>query len=76
LSLISVTSVLLMLIVAYIGTLAVNVIGSLAYFIAVIQGGGSQSAGVTFGLAIFYLLLFTPCSFVCWFRPVYKAFRL
>lgn len=65
-----------MLIVAYVGTLALNVIGSLAYFIATIQGGGSQSAGVTFGLAIFYLLLFTPCSFVCWFRPVYKAFRL
>jgi len=63
-------------IVAYVGTLAVNVIGSLAYFIATIKSGGSQSAGVTFGLSIFYLLLFTPCSFVCWFRPVYKAFRL
>jgi len=62
-------------IAAYIGTLAVNVIGSLAYFIATIQGGGSQSAGVTFGLSVFFLVLFAPCSFVCWFRPVYKAFR-
>jgi len=62
-------------IVAYVGTLAANIIGSLAYFIATIQGGGSQSAGVTFGLSIVYFILFTPCSYVCWFRPVYKAFR-
>ncbi|TRY65115.1 hypothetical protein DNTS_009670 [Danionella cerebrum] len=31
--------------------------------------------GVGFGLAILWFLLFTPCSFVCWYRPVYKAFR-
>ncbi|XP_017850837.1 secretory carrier-associated membrane protein 1 [Drosophila busckii] len=26
-------------------------------------------------LAIFYTVLFTPASYVCWFRPAYKAFR-
>ncbi|KAJ1531456.1 hypothetical protein ONE63_000134 [Megalurothrips usitatus] len=29
----------------------------------------------TFGLGILYMLLFTPISFLCWFRPAYKAFR-
>lgn len=28
----------------------------------------------TFGLAILYLILFTPFSFLCWFRPAYRAF--
>lgn len=30
---------------------------------------------VDFGLSILWLLLFTPCSFVCWYRPLYGAFR-
>ncbi|XP_040567206.1 secretory carrier-associated membrane protein 5 [Lepeophtheirus salmonis] len=29
----------------------------------------------TFGLALVYLVVFTPLSFICWFRPGYKAFR-
>ncbi|XP_026858126.2 secretory carrier-associated membrane protein 3 [Electrophorus electricus] len=33
------------------------------------------TGGVGLGLAILWFLLFTPCSFVCWYRPVYKAFR-
>ncbi|XP_078114836.1 secretory carrier-associated membrane protein 5, partial [Sander vitreus] len=49
-------------------TLAVNLIGCFAWMF----GGG----GVTnFGLAIIWLLMFTPCSYVCWFRPIYKAFK-
>ncbi|XP_049638256.1 secretory carrier-associated membrane protein 3 [Suncus etruscus] len=31
--------------------------------------------GSGFGLSILWILLFTPCSFVCWYRPMYKAFR-
>ncbi|XP_034241466.1 secretory carrier-associated membrane protein 1 [Thrips palmi] len=29
----------------------------------------------TFGLGILYMMLFAPVSFLCWFRPAYKAFR-
>ena len=35
--------------------------------------GGDR--GETFGLALIYWMLFTPLSFLCWFRPAYKAFR-
>ncbi|XP_014219761.1 secretory carrier-associated membrane protein 5 [Copidosoma floridanum] len=28
-----------------------------------------------FGLGLVYLILFTPFSFLCWFRPVYQAFK-
>ncbi|XP_069138317.1 secretory carrier-associated membrane protein 1-like isoform X2 [Argopecten irradians] len=50
-------------------TLFLNVLGSLAYFIA--DGDG----GATFGLSLVWFVLFTPCSFICWYRPLYKAFR-
>ncbi|KAM8960016.1 secretory carrier-associated membrane protein 1 isoform 2-T2 [Pelodytes ibericus] len=50
-------------------TLFVNIIGCLAWFIV------DTSRGVDFGLAILWFLLFTPCSFVCWYRPIYGAFR-
>ncbi|XP_066992827.1 secretory carrier-associated membrane protein 1 [Anabrus simplex] len=35
----------------------------------------THSEFTTFGLGILYLLLFTPFSFLCWYRPAYKAFR-
>ncbi|XP_040043732.2 secretory carrier-associated membrane protein 3 isoform X1 [Gasterosteus aculeatus] len=46
-----------------------NLISSLANFCV------NSSGGVGLGLAILWALLFTPCSFVCWYRPMYKAFR-
>uniref|UniRef100_A0A8C4Z7L5 Secretory carrier-associated membrane protein n=1 Tax=Gadus morhua TaxID=8049 RepID=A0A8C4Z7L5_GADMO len=51
------------------GTLFANLIGCMAWFIV------DSSRGGDFGLAILWLLLFTPCSFVCWYRPLYGAFR-
>ena len=31
--------------------------------------------GTTFALALVYLIVFTPLSYLFWFRPIYKAFR-
>ncbi|XP_077178642.1 secretory carrier-associated membrane protein 3 isoform X2 [Paroedura picta] len=54
---------------ASVGTLFLNFLASLAWF-CVNSGGGSG-----FGLSILWALIFTPCSFLCWYRPMYKAFR-
>lgn len=50
-------------------TLFANVIGCLAWFCV------DSSRGGDFGLSILWFLMFTPCSFVCWYRPLYGAFR-
>ncbi|CAL1594881.1 unnamed protein product [Knipowitschia caucasica] len=50
-------------------TLFLNVLACLALFTT------APSHGQDFGLSLVWLLLFTPCSFLCWYRPVYKAFR-
>uniref|UniRef100_A0A3P9PDU4 Secretory carrier-associated membrane protein n=1 Tax=Poecilia reticulata TaxID=8081 RepID=A0A3P9PDU4_POERE len=50
-------------------TLFLNLLACLAYFI------DDGNHGVDFGLSILWVVLFTPCSFLCWYRPVYKAFR-
>ncbi|GAA6110844.1 secretory carrier-associated membrane protein 4 [Tachysurus ichikawai] len=49
-------------------TLCVNLVSCIAW----VAGGGSA---VNFGLGLLWLVLFSPCSYACWFRPVYKAFR-
>lgn len=53
----------------YSGTLCMNVISCIAWW----AGGGSAT---NFGFSLLWLLLFSPCSYTCWFRPLYKAFRL
>nr|XP_020461360.1 secretory carrier-associated membrane protein 2-like [Monopterus albus] len=50
-------------------TLFFNVLACLAYFTA------DAAYGVDFGLSILWFILFTPVAFICWYRPVYKAFR-
>ncbi|XP_051976015.1 secretory carrier-associated membrane protein 2 [Xyrauchen texanus] len=50
-------------------TLFLNVLACVADFTI------KTDAGVDFGLSILWFVLFTPCSFLCWYRPVYKAFR-
>ena len=62
-------SILISLLSAHIGLLFSNMIVGLFYLFA----GGDF--GQTFGLGLLYFVLFTPVSFVCWFRPAYKAFR-
>lgn len=51
------------------GLLFANMVVGLIYMFT----GGD--IGITFGLALIYFILFTPLSFMCWFRPAYKAFR-
>jgi len=55
--------------VAHIGLLFANMIVALIYLFC----GGDK--GQTFGLALLYWALLTPLSYICWFRPAYKAFR-
>ncbi|XP_075064347.1 secretory carrier-associated membrane protein 2 [Mixophyes fleayi] len=50
-------------------TLLLNLLACLAYFTQ------NSNGGVDFGLSILWFIMFTPCAFVCWYRPVYKAFR-
>ncbi|XP_052457128.1 secretory carrier-associated membrane protein 2 isoform X1 [Carassius gibelio] len=35
----------------------------------------STKNGVDFGLSVLWFILFTPVAFLCWYRPVYKAFK-
>uniref|UniRef100_A0A8C2CM79 Secretory carrier-associated membrane protein n=1 Tax=Cyprinus carpio TaxID=7962 RepID=A0A8C2CM79_CYPCA len=50
-------------------TLFLNLLACLVYFTVSIQNG------VDFGLSILWFILFTPVAFLCWYRPVYKAFK-
>ncbi|XP_008586777.1 PREDICTED: secretory carrier-associated membrane protein 2 isoform X3 [Galeopterus variegatus] len=49
-------------------TLFLNLLACMAWFI------GNTSKGVDFGLSILWFVIFTPCAFLCWYRPIYKAF--
>lgn len=49
-------------------TLFLNLLACLAFFIR------DSAQGLGFGLAILWFILFAPCSFLCWYRPIYKAF--
>ncbi|XP_053729772.1 secretory carrier-associated membrane protein 1-like isoform X1 [Synchiropus splendidus] len=51
------------------GTLLANMVGCLSWFCV------DLNRGVDLGLSILWFILFTPCAFVCWYRPVYGAFR-
>uniref|UniRef100_A0A8C0AQW4 Secretory carrier-associated membrane protein n=1 Tax=Buteo japonicus TaxID=224669 RepID=A0A8C0AQW4_9AVES len=50
-------------------TLLLNLLACLAWFTV------QTERGVDFGLSILWFILFTPCAFLCWYRPIYKAFR-
>ncbi|KAJ0175033.1 hypothetical protein K1T71_009174 [Dendrolimus kikuchii] len=48
--------------------LAVNIVGAISLMFA-------DFGFTVFGLSILYFILLTPFSFICWYRPIYKAFR-
>lgn len=53
----------------YVLALVTNVIASLLFWLF-----ANGTIGIFF-LSIIQTVLFTPCSFLFWYRPVYKAFR-
>lgn len=52
----------------YAGVMCINVIGGMLLMF-------HQGNLTTFFLGLFYAVLFTPVSFLCWYRPAYKAFQ-
>lgn len=54
--------------ILYAGVLFVNVLGAM---ILMIHSGEIKS----FISAVIFAFLFTPASFMCWYRPAYKAFK-
>jgi len=54
----------------YIGVLFINLFGGLASWIVGVDGG----SGI-FAFSLVAVAIFTPLSYVCWFRPLYKAFK-
>lgn len=54
----------------YVVTLLVNSITCLAAWSEDVDGGAGM-----FLYSLVTVVLYTPISFVCWFRPLYKAFR-
>lgn len=60
-----------MFFLVYTAILFLNFIGALAAWI----GSGASASATLFGMSILQLALFTPCSFLFWYRPLYKAFR-
>ncbi|XP_070686807.1 secretory carrier-associated membrane protein 2 [Pempheris klunzingeri] len=50
-------------------TLFLNLLACLAYFTT------KSTYIVDLAFSVLWLILFTPCSFLCWYRPIYKAFK-
>lgn len=49
--------------------MVLNLLGGVCFLFS------GQDKGSMFGLGLVYAFFFIPLSFLCWFRPAYKAFR-
>jgi len=49
-------------------------VNSLAFLLRIFTIA-SMDDFVGFGLSLFYIVIFSPATYVCWFRPAYKAFK-
>jgi len=54
----------------YVITLLMNVLSA---FAGVVKG--FDGTPTLFGIALLYFILFPILSFVCWYRPLYKALK-
>ena len=69
-------SLTIIFVLAYTLVLIVNIIASGVYFFHTVGDSGiKNSSGSTLGVSILLFVLYTPMSYLCWFRTVYKAFR-
>jgi len=57
---------------AYVVILLINIFGTLSYMII---NKVDSDTGSFFGVSILYFVLFTPLSYILWYRPLYKAFK-
>ena len=57
--------------IAYVFVMTLNLLDG----IVALGVGFGKNNGICLGLALLYWAFCVPSSFVCWFRPAYKAFR-
>ncbi|XP_065836349.1 secretory carrier-associated membrane protein 5-like [Oscarella lobularis] len=53
----------------------VNIVVLFLNLIACLAAFTTGNDGVSFGLSLAWFVLWTPMAFLCWYWPVYKAFR-
>lgn len=61
------------LLLSYYGLMFLNFFFALVIFWG--NGHWLPFAGKQFGMSLIWMMLFTPCATVCWYRPAYKAFK-